>query len=111
MKQKDQILISSSQLSLGRSQHHSQADPFSKKQSMFTKSENQLDFAAGQLALEESIKLIIDLSCHYPVLTIFIDALDECDPERRSDLLDAFETILREAPTLVNLLCVSMSAA
>jgi len=64
-------------------------------------------FAAGQLTLEESIKLIIDLSCHYPVLTIFIDALDECDPDRRSDLLDAFETILREAPTLVKLMVSS----
>jgi hypothetical protein len=64
-------------------------------------------FAAGPLSLDESVKLIIALSCHYPVLTIFIDALDECDPERRSELLDAFETILIEAPTLVKLMVSS----
>ena len=64
-------------------------------------------FAAGPLSMKESVELIIALSWHYPVLTIFIDALDECDPERRSDLLDAFETIVREAPTLVKLMMSS----
>jgi len=32
---------------------------------------------------------------------IVIDALDECDPERLPDLLEALETILRESSSLV----------
>src|SRR5215469_2628889 len=38
-------------------------------------------FASGSLRIEESCALIIQLIEQYPVTTIVIDALDECDPE------------------------------
>ena len=51
-------------------------------------------FASNGLRLEESRQLIIQLAGYYPVVFIFIDALDEVDSEGRQDLLDAFEDIL-----------------
>lgn len=35
--------------------------------------------------------------------TIIIDALDECDPSKRPDLLEAFEQILHESSNLVKI--------
>jgi hypothetical protein len=60
-------------------------------------------FASGKLRLDESCALIIQLIEHYPLTTIVIDALDKCDPERRADLLETLETILRESPHLVKI--------
>lgn len=37
------------------------------------------------------------------VIIIIVDALDECDPETRQSLLDAFEDILRESAGLVKI--------
>ena len=37
------------------------------------------------------------------MVTIVIDALDECDPENRTDLLYMLETILRDSPSLVKI--------
>jgi hypothetical protein len=60
-------------------------------------------FASGPLRIDESTALIIQLVEHYPLTTIVIDALDECDPEKRDDLLEALETILRESSSLVKI--------
>jgi hypothetical protein len=60
-------------------------------------------FASGKLRINESCALIIQLAEYYPLTTIVIDALDECDSERRADLLDALETILRESSHLVKI--------
>jgi hypothetical protein len=55
------------------------------------------------LRLGESCDLIIRLGQYYPLITIIIDALDECDLESRADLLSTLETILRDSSTLVKI--------
>lgn len=60
-------------------------------------------FDSSGLRLDESSELIIKLTEHYPVTLFFIDALDEVAFEKRQDLLDAFEDILRESFGLVKL--------
>ena len=58
-------------------------------------------FASGALGIEESCKLIIQLIEHYPLTTIVIDALDECDPGKRADLLENLEIILQQSSNLI----------
>lgn len=60
-------------------------------------------FASGGLQIEESCALIIQLVEQYPLTTIIIDALDECDPGKRLNLLKALENILRESSGLVKI--------
>jgi len=60
-------------------------------------------FASGSLRIEESCALIIQLIEQYPLTTIVIDALDECDPEKRCHLLKSLEKILRESSGLVKM--------
>ena len=54
-------------------------------------------FNSNGLQLHESREMIIRLSEYYPVTTIIIDALDECNPERRADLLETLEGLLQES--------------
>jgi hypothetical protein len=68
----------------------------------FRKKEAQ-GFASGPLRIDESRELIIQLIEHYPLTLIIIDAFDECDSEKRADLLEALETILRESSSLVKI--------
>jgi hypothetical protein len=51
--------------------------------------------------------IVIELSEYYPVTTIIIDALHECDPERRSDLLEAFGIVLCRSTQLVKIFVTS----
>jgi hypothetical protein len=60
-------------------------------------------FASGPLRMDESRALILQLVEHYPLTTIVIDALDECDPEKRDDLLEALEEILQRSSQLVKI--------
>jgi hypothetical protein len=60
-------------------------------------------FASGPLRIEESCSLIIQLTEHYPMTIIVVDALDECDPSKRADLLEAFEEILQNSSNLVKI--------
>jgi hypothetical protein len=60
-------------------------------------------FISGPLRMDESRKLIVQLIEHYPLTLIIIDAFDECDPDKRADLLEALETILRESSSLVKI--------
>lgn len=53
--------------------------------------------------MNECCELIIRLTKYYPLTSIIIDALDECDPEKRTDLLEALESILRESSSLVKI--------
>jgi len=47
--------------------------------------------------------LIVQLTECSPLTTIIIDALDECNPEKRADLLDALEMILRDSKNIVKI--------
>ena len=60
-------------------------------------------FAVGSLRLQDNRNLILQLSEHYPVLFIIIDALDECNPATRQNLLDAVDFILQQSPSLTKI--------
>jgi hypothetical protein len=61
------------------------------------KEEEDRGFPSRSIQMDESQKLILQLVEQYPLTTVFIDAIDECDPLGRSELLDALEAILRES--------------
>lgn len=65
------------------------------------KKEETKAFPSGALRIEESCALILQLVEHYPLTTIIIDALDECDPEKRADLLENLEKLLRDSSNLI----------
>ena len=60
-------------------------------------------FKSNGLDLDDSRDLIIRLIEDYSMTIIVVDALDECDPVRRQNLLDAFEHILKESVGLVKI--------
>ena len=60
-------------------------------------------FPSGSLHIETSCALILQLIEHYPLTTIVIDALDECDPEKRSELIEVLEKILQSSPKLIKI--------
>lgn len=60
-------------------------------------------FASGSLSIDESRLLILQLVEHYPLTTIVIDALDEYDPKRRTDLSEILDSILQEFSSLVKI--------
>ena len=60
-------------------------------------------FASGTLSVEDSCALILQLVEHYPLTTIVLDALDECDPGKRDDLLDALKEILQTSSNLIKI--------
>jgi hypothetical protein len=51
-------------------------------------------FASGSLSIKESCNLIVRLTERSSQTVLVIDALDECSPETRSDLLDALKAII-----------------
>ncbi|RSL79052.1 hypothetical protein CEP52_017570 [Fusarium oligoseptatum] len=62
-------------------------------------------FASGPLHLDESKSLILKLLERYQdaTMTIVIDALDECNPATRGDLLDTLEDLLKTSPCLLKI--------
>lgn len=60
----------------------------------------------SELTLDETTDLILELLDSNPA-TIVIDALDECDPSRRNDLLYALDRIIRDSSSLVRVLVSS----
>lgn len=64
-------------------------------------------FSQESLGLDESCDLILQLAALYPMVTIIIDALDECNPETRKDLVQALQDIILKSPTLVKILVSS----
>jgi hypothetical protein len=60
-------------------------------------------FASGPLRLDETSKLVMQLLENYPMVTVIIDALDECDPHSRVDLLEILENILQDSSSLIKI--------
>ncbi|KAL6411384.1 hypothetical protein AUP68_05091 [Ilyonectria robusta] len=60
-------------------------------------------FSDGSISLDDSLALIMDLAALYPMVTIIIDALDECNPDVRRNLLEGLQSILQKSPTLVKI--------
>lgn len=60
-------------------------------------------FASRSLSIDESRLLILQLAEYYSLTIIVIDALDECDSERRTVLLEILELILQEFSSLMKI--------
>ena len=60
-------------------------------------------FAAGSLDSDECTALILEMTKDRLMTTIVIDALDECDPEKRDVLLGALSRIITDSTGLVKL--------
>ncbi|KAI9653168.1 MAG: hypothetical protein M1821_007708 [Bathelium mastoideum] len=60
-------------------------------------------FASGPPELDDSRALILQLIELYPLTTIVIDAMDECNPQKRRELLGVLEEILQNASGLVKM--------
>lgn len=60
-------------------------------------------FNSGNISIDESTKLVADLTEYHAVSTIVVDALDECNPESRHELLGALEDILQRSSGLVKI--------
>jgi len=56
----------------------------------------------AKLTITECVRLILALLESNPA-TIIIDALDECDPSRRHELLLAFDKIIRDSANVVKI--------
>ena len=63
----------------------------------------QTPFPSLRLSIKESCELIIEVTESYLVVTIVIDALDECSRNKSLDFLEALETILSRATQLVKI--------
>lgn len=61
------------------------------------------DFVSGPPQLKQSLDLIMQPIELYPQTTIILDALDECDPATRLDLLRNLEHILQHSCSLVKI--------
>lgn len=64
---------------------------------------SQDTFFDGSLQMKEVVQLIVKLASQYPTITIILDALDECNPETRAQLLGSLEKILKESSCLVKI--------
>ena len=56
----------------------------------------------SKLSITECEALILELLKSNPA-TIVIDALDECDPDRRHELLEALDNIIQQSSNVVNI--------
>ena len=57
-------------------------------------------YPPARLSVTESMELIVTLADLNPA-TIIIDALDECDPNRRQELLQALDEIIQKSANLI----------
>ncbi|KAI6764484.1 hypothetical protein HG530_008273 [Fusarium avenaceum] len=69
--------------------------------------QKKLGFMSGSLGLGKSKKLVLQLLEQYPSATIVVDALDECNPETRQNLLKALESLLKESSCLLKVFVTS----
>lgn len=64
-------------------------------------------FESKKLTLNETRKLILDITQIYPRITIIIDALNECNTDKLPDLLDSLEEIAEQSPNPVKIMISS----
>lgn len=61
----------------------------------------------GEVSAEEASEVIVSTIEDRPITYIVIDALDECDRQRRDILVDALKTILTQTNSLVKIFVTS----
>jgi hypothetical protein len=71
------------------------------------KEDEDTGFASGSPQVKDSSALILKLLDNYPMTTIVIDAMDECDPLKRIELLSSLEMFLRESASLIKIFITS----
>ena len=54
-------------------------------------------FPSGDLKIEESQVLLGQLACNYPQITLVVDALDECNPETRGQLMAILDQLIESS--------------
>jgi hypothetical protein len=57
----------------------------------------QKGFSSGKLTFQECAKLILDYVNIYPQTTLVLDALDECNPQTRKQLIEVFDSLVTES--------------
>ena len=60
-------------------------------------------FKSGPLRIDECCALILQLTEYYQMTVIVLDALDECNPDLRDELLEALGQIIQDSPNLVKI--------
>jgi hypothetical protein len=63
-------------------------------------------FGCRKLSLEESVQLVLSLTDENPA-TFVINALDECDPSRRYELINSLEEILHRSANVIRIFVTS----
>jgi len=86
------------QLSMSR---NSDAIQHSLVQLYYQKRKN--GFASGELKIEESRDVLLQLVRIYPQTTLVLDALDECHKETRTQLMDILDTLVTQSPKPVKI--------
>jgi hypothetical protein len=67
------------------------------------KQKKQRGFASGTLDIEESRDVLLEQIQNYPQITLVVDALDECNPKTRKQLVDALDMLVSQSPNLVKI--------
>jgi ankyrin repeat domain-containing protein 50 len=57
----------------------------------------QNGFSSGKFTFQECAKFLIDYVNIYPQTTLVLDALDECNPRTRKQLIEVFDSLLTES--------------
>lgn len=57
----------------------------------------QRGFSSGKLTIRECAKLVLDYVDIYPQTTLVLDALDECNPRTRIQLIEVFDSLLTQS--------------
>jgi|SRR5579862_5594136 len=66
-------------------------------------SRKQGGFSDGPFQLEESRDIILKMTKIYPEIIIVLDALDECDKQRRGNLIDVLRHVVNNASNIVKI--------
>jgi hypothetical protein len=77
-------------------------EPVAKKYKEMKEEADEDGYEPAKLRIAECVDLILALLESNPA-TIIIDALDECDPNRRYELLLAFDKIIRNSANVVKI--------
>ena len=71
------------------------------------KQKQQTGFTSGRLKLEESESVLAELFEIYPLVTLVVDALDECDKKTRLQFIAILDKLITQSSTPVKILISS----
>jgi hypothetical protein len=67
------------------------------------KQKKSTGFASGILGIEESRDILLQQVQSYPQITLVVDALDECNKQTRTQLVDILDMLVSQSPNLVKI--------